>query len=374
MSGKIGLVLSGGGAKGAYEIGVYKALSEIRADYYIDSIAGTSVGALNAVLMESCGAEYSEQIWRNLKITDMLNPNINTLTKFIPVISSGNKPPQLSMDTMKNNNIFNDSIFDFQEDPFTLDDFLNDPFADFTDPDYFYNNKNPFNKSNRFNINKYIYSNQDSPYNKTQNVTPENTFNLRNLFSNNGLFNLFKNQNIITDFLKVCTPFDQKKIAQLIDRYVDFNRIYRKIFIACTCSTTQKLEYFFLNSYNHYLKKQIVLASSALPFVYDEVEINGKKYADGGIPVIGDNTPVSCLYNNGCRSLIVVHLRYDANITNQYRMRDANIVNIIPSEHLGDLLDGTLNLNATKVAHDIELGYRDTLKHMNEIYSMINNL
>ncbi|MDE5835270.1 MAG: patatin-like phospholipase family protein, partial [Ruminococcus sp.] len=118
MSGKIGLVLSGGGAKGAYEIGVYKALSEIRADYYIDSIAGTSVGALNAVLMESCGAEYSEQIWRNLKITDMLNPNINNLTKFIPAISSVNKPPQLSMDTMKNNNIFDDSIFDFQEAPF----------------------------------------------------------------------------------------------------------------------------------------------------------------------------------------------------------------------------------------------------------------
>ncbi|MDE5556915.1 MAG: patatin-like phospholipase family protein, partial [Ruminococcus sp.] len=53
MSGKIGLVLSGGGAKGAYEIGVYKALSAMGAEPYIDTIAGTSVGALNAVLLDS---------------------------------------------------------------------------------------------------------------------------------------------------------------------------------------------------------------------------------------------------------------------------------------------------------------------------------
>lgn len=41
---KVGLVLGGGGAKGAAEIGVLKVLEE--ADIPIDYIAGTSIGAI----------------------------------------------------------------------------------------------------------------------------------------------------------------------------------------------------------------------------------------------------------------------------------------------------------------------------------------
>lgn len=43
------IVLSGGGAKGAYEIGVWKALRKLHYSY--DIVTGTSVGALNAALM-----------------------------------------------------------------------------------------------------------------------------------------------------------------------------------------------------------------------------------------------------------------------------------------------------------------------------------
>jgi len=44
---KIGIALEGGGAKGAYEIGVLKAILELGIQY--DCVAGTSIGALNAV-------------------------------------------------------------------------------------------------------------------------------------------------------------------------------------------------------------------------------------------------------------------------------------------------------------------------------------
>ena len=44
-----GLVLEGGGAKGAYQIGAWKALKE--AGIRIKGIAGTSVGALNGALI-----------------------------------------------------------------------------------------------------------------------------------------------------------------------------------------------------------------------------------------------------------------------------------------------------------------------------------
>lgn len=46
--GDIGLVLSGGGAKGAYQAGVWKALCELGLASRIRAISGTSIGAINA--------------------------------------------------------------------------------------------------------------------------------------------------------------------------------------------------------------------------------------------------------------------------------------------------------------------------------------
>ena len=45
---KRALVLSGGGSKGSYQIGVYKALKKMHIK--IDIITGTSIGAINGAL------------------------------------------------------------------------------------------------------------------------------------------------------------------------------------------------------------------------------------------------------------------------------------------------------------------------------------
>ena len=47
---KIGLVLAGGGGKGAYELGVWKALQKLGICEYISVFSGASVGAFNALL------------------------------------------------------------------------------------------------------------------------------------------------------------------------------------------------------------------------------------------------------------------------------------------------------------------------------------
>ena len=47
---KIGLVLSGGGGKGAYELGVWRALKELGISKYISVFSGTSIGAFNSIL------------------------------------------------------------------------------------------------------------------------------------------------------------------------------------------------------------------------------------------------------------------------------------------------------------------------------------
>lgn len=46
-----GLVLAGGGGKGAYQAGAFKALWEYGIQDYITAVSGASVGALNAVLL-----------------------------------------------------------------------------------------------------------------------------------------------------------------------------------------------------------------------------------------------------------------------------------------------------------------------------------
>ena len=44
-----GLVLAGGGAKGAYQIGAWKALKEMGITF--NAIAGTSIGSINGALI-----------------------------------------------------------------------------------------------------------------------------------------------------------------------------------------------------------------------------------------------------------------------------------------------------------------------------------
>lgn len=69
---KIGLVLSGGGAKGLAHIGVLKAIE--RAGLHVDYIAGTSMGAIVAAMYASgYSAEQIEQISCDTKWMELIN-------------------------------------------------------------------------------------------------------------------------------------------------------------------------------------------------------------------------------------------------------------------------------------------------------------
>ena len=64
LSKEYGLVLDGGGARGAYQIGAWKALVE--AGVKLNAVAGTSVGALNGALICMGDIEKAENIWREM--------------------------------------------------------------------------------------------------------------------------------------------------------------------------------------------------------------------------------------------------------------------------------------------------------------------
>lgn len=66
-----GVVLEGGGAKGAYQIGAWKALKE--AGVKIKGIAGTSVGALNGALICMGDYEKAEAIWKEIAYSKIMD-------------------------------------------------------------------------------------------------------------------------------------------------------------------------------------------------------------------------------------------------------------------------------------------------------------
>lgn len=72
-----GLVLEGGGAKGAYQIGAWKALKE--AGVKIKGIAGVSVGALNGALICMDNLERAEEIWKNIDYSKVMAVSDDTI-------------------------------------------------------------------------------------------------------------------------------------------------------------------------------------------------------------------------------------------------------------------------------------------------------
>ena len=74
MNKGVALVLGGGGGKGAYQIGVWKALRELGVERNVTAVTGTSVGALNALLFATGNYELAESIWSNLSTEQILTP------------------------------------------------------------------------------------------------------------------------------------------------------------------------------------------------------------------------------------------------------------------------------------------------------------
>ncbi|HOI85571.1 MAG TPA: patatin-like phospholipase family protein [Acholeplasmataceae bacterium] len=63
---KLGLCLTGGGARGAYQAGAIRFLHEVGLLDTVDLYAGTSIGAANASVLVSKGIDGLENVWFNI--------------------------------------------------------------------------------------------------------------------------------------------------------------------------------------------------------------------------------------------------------------------------------------------------------------------
>ena len=72
MENRIGLALGGGGARGSYQIGIIKAIHEIGLLKKITHVSGTSIGAINT-LMVMANYDYDRMIdvWQKIKNQDI---------------------------------------------------------------------------------------------------------------------------------------------------------------------------------------------------------------------------------------------------------------------------------------------------------------
>ena len=106
---KTAVVLSGGGAKGSYQLGVWKALRELHIKY--DIVTGTSIGALNGVFM--CENSYfkAKRIWRRLNLEYLFNelPKSNKEIDILKLFG-GNFIKNGGMDIKKIESILEDNV------------------------------------------------------------------------------------------------------------------------------------------------------------------------------------------------------------------------------------------------------------------------
>lgn len=90
------IVLSGGGAKGAYQMGVWKALKKLRIKY--DIVTGTSVGAMNGALMINKNFNKAINLWSRVNFGDLFEE------------VSQNSYDELKKQTIKNKGLKTDKL------------------------------------------------------------------------------------------------------------------------------------------------------------------------------------------------------------------------------------------------------------------------
>ncbi|SFB19607.1 MULTISPECIES: patatin-like phospholipase family protein [unclassified Bacillus (in: firmicutes)] len=270
---RIGLVLSGGGGKGAYHIGVWKALREFGVEQNVNAVAGTSVGALNAALFLQGNLEVAEKVWLQISPEKILTPN----------------PKNIIAQALK-----------YVPSPLTQ------IFAKFSG--------------------KIVG---------------------HGWFSRAGLLKIIRGD---VDLSKVSTsPITT--------------------FSTCLNARTLKVEYFPLNYQEREKIESILLASSAIPFLFDAEKIEGVPYWDGGFPYFGDNIPIQPLYDHGCDFIFVIHLN-QSEMIDVKKYPKAQIVEIVPQDSQGGFINGTLDFTPSGSRRRMEQGYQDTIRILNPIFDM----
>ncbi len=287
-----GLVLSGGGAKGAFEIGVWRWLERTGLIRKITGISGTSVGALNSVLFSCVTLEEAGEIWRSIRQDDLTHVNKETLIKMAQAFLKTAAAAAMSSGSV--------SL------PMILKDLL--PLA-----------------GEAF--------------------------------------------------------FTQKKLAEIADIVLEKGIGDNRIVFSCVSRPSLRVQteprpelvlgsfhnadYYCLNNRKKKEIRDFVLASAALPVVYNPVIINHFQYRDGGCR---DNTPYMPLVKCGFKKLIVVHLAGRKKEDPTIEMVGNSILfHVYPSIHATQVID-TIRINGQTTEDWINDGEQSATEQLGPLF------
>jgi len=319
---KVGLALSGGGAIGAYQVGVIRALAESGTE--IHCIAGASIGALNGAILSSSasleqGAARMGEIWHHLGTNEVLKFNKSA---YLRLLTQYGLAMGLSPLLSKSGTLLGALI-------------------------------------NGLGIRSFSALQDDE-----------------SLLSDQPLIELM-NQFLDPDALASGTPL----YASLYPTEGGFSDIISCALAEFGVGKTQDSEFQLIQALPQTLQREALLASAALPLLFQSRDINGKHYSDGGMggwATLQGNTPVTPLVDAGCNMVIVTHLS-DGSLWDRHHFPDTTVLEIRPQTSLSrneGVLGGMkdlLGFTAENIDSWIDQGYRDTLAVMARIKASIQS-
>jgi NTE family protein len=302
----IGLVLSGGGAKGAYQVGIVKAMAEM--DVPIAAISGASIGALNGAVVASSAslddaASRLENLWNAIAEDPPLGDGIPTSIRLLEAAGL-----RLSDDLRYTARIANEVAHNL------LPSIRSPETGALMD-----------NKRIRKLVAEYV--------------------SVEQLAAGIPLYvSVYPNRNLLETLLGA-------GLARLrIKKNPDAEFLHRQSLPPEDQHTA-------------------LLASAAIPFLLAAQEIDGEKYVDGGIGGIdasSGNTPIVPLIDAGYNPIIVTHLS-DHSAWNRQKHATTAIIEIERYEKidrtqvLPEFFD-MISFQPKKIHSWINQGYEDTIR------------
>jgi NTE family protein len=126
-----------------------------------------------------------------------------------------------------------------------------------------------------------------------------------------------------------------------------------------TISLTDKKPYeLFIRDMEQGQLVNYILASAYLP-IFKREKINGKRYIDGAFH---NRVPIQMLIDDGYKDIIVLKIQ-GIGVKRRVNTKGVRIIEISPQELLGK----TLEFSPMKVKRNLDLGYFDTFKALNDI-------
>ena len=313
---KVGLALSGGGAIGAYEVGVVKALAESGTE--VHAVSGASIGALNGAILASApnihqAAERLAEIWQHLGKGDVLAVNKSVYLSLLLQFGIG-----MGLSPV------------FSRAGGMLGMLLRQAAA----------------------------------------LAGKRHFLDESMLSDQPLITLM-NQYLDVDALATGLPL----YISVYPTDGGLEDIANCIRAELGLGNTKESEFLHVQNLPASQQKEALLASAALPLLFKPREINGTRYSDGGMggwESMQGNTPVTPLVEAGCNLVIVTHLT-DGSMWDRHAFPDAMVLEIRPQRTLArndGPLGGVKDLLGFKAMHIdswIAQGYEDTLAAIERI-------